>query len=121
MTHVADAASGLLDEGLARLEEQRLAMVARDAARLEAANAALSEWIEACRSGNENDEATAGSAPDRQLRELRGALDANAVLARRASLQAARGFAALTGAQPATYDDQGFGAARAARRGVFSA
>ncbi|MCO5099814.1 MAG: hypothetical protein M9885_02775 [Burkholderiaceae bacterium] len=121
MTRVAAAAPDLLDEGLARLEEQRLAMIARDAARLEAANAALSEWIGACRSGNEDVEATARSARNRRLRELRGALDANAVLARRASLQAARAFTALAGSQPTTYDDQGFGAARAARRGVFSA
>jgi len=116
VNHVADAAPGLLDEGLARLEEQRLAMLARDAARLEAANAALAEWIDACRGGK----AAAASDPARRLRELRGALYANAVLARRSSLQASRALASLTGSEPATYDDLGRQATRVARRGAFS-
>jgi hypothetical protein len=113
-----------LDEGRLLLEEQRDAMLARDADRLEAANARLSAWIAACRQAP--DRAASGLAgPRRDLppaaHDLRVALDANAALARRSALLASRALDALADAEPRTYDDEGWIRGAARRRATYSA
>ncbi|MBN9460985.1 MAG: hypothetical protein J0H00_07135 [Burkholderiales bacterium] len=106
-------------DGLALLEEQRQAMLARDADRLEAANARLSAWIAACRQAPvEGAGAAAELAPLRP--QLGAALEANALLAQRAAQQALRAFDALV-APEHTYTDRGLARANAPRRGAFSA
>lgn len=132
-----------LDEGLALLEEQREAMLARDADRLEAANSRLSAWIAGCRRGAEgfaagragsvraeeagrSEEAVraggamrAGGGPQalpEQAYALRLALDTNAALARRCALQASRALDALGAPESRTYTDEGVTRAAAARR-----
>lgn len=113
-----------LDEGRLLLEEQRDAMLARDADRLEAANARLSAWIAACRQAP--DRVASGLAgPRRDLppaaHDLRVALDANAALARRSALRASRALDALADAEPRTYDDEGWIRGAARRRATYSA
>lgn len=106
-------------DGLALLEEQRLAMLARDPDRLEAANTRLTAWIAACRQACTGDAGTA--APSAPLpHALHAALAANALLARRAGQQALRAFDALV-APDATYTERGLARANAPRRGAYSA
>ncbi|MCD6674787.1 MAG: hypothetical protein LT106_18295 [Burkholderiaceae bacterium] len=117
MTAGVRAAAPSLDDGLALLEEQREAMLARDADRLEDINARLSGWIAACRK--------APAAPDARIAErlhaLRAALDSNSTLARRSALQASRALGALLGPAPRLYTDEGLTNSPAHRRGVRSA
>lgn len=117
MTEPARAAQPSLDDGLALLEEQRCAMLARDADRLDAVNARLSAWITGCRNAS-----LAGDAPlAHRLAELRHALDANSVLARRSALQASRALGALVAPDSHVYDDEGMTQAPTGRREAFSA
>lgn len=131
------------DEGLVLLEEQRDAMLARDADRLEAANTRLSAWIAACRrapeavaAGDAGSVRAGGSVPaggslhaadalhalPEYAHALRLALDTNAALARRSALQASRALEALGAPEPRTYTDEGVARAAATRRGdVYSA
>ncbi len=132
MTDAGPRAQAPLEDGLALLEEQREAMLARDPARLEAANVRLSAWIAACR---QDGQAPGASADTRSpalpatpatpgspiLRALQTALGANARLAQRSSMQAARAFDALVRPEAAPYTDEGRTPARAPRRGVVSA
>lgn len=103
MTTSVHAAAPSLDDGLVLLDEQRAAMLARDADRLEEVNARLSAWIAACR--------RAATLPDARategLRELRAALDSNSTLARRSALQASRALGALLGPDSRLYTEQG--------------
>lgn len=115
MTEGSRAKAAPLDEGLALLEEQRLAMLARDAQRLDDVNARLSAWIAACRRVARN------ADPAVRLVPLRVALDANAALARRSALQASRALGALLGSDARLYTEEGLTPAPAHRREVRSA
>ncbi|HEY0878314.1 MAG TPA: hypothetical protein VGE10_07650 [Zeimonas sp.] len=118
MTGSVRAAAPSLDDGLALLEEQRAAMLARDANRLEDANARLSRWISDCRSAG----TLSGADTTGHLHAMRGALDSNSTLARRSALQASRALGALLGPESGLYTDEGMTpAAPAHRRGVRSA
>jgi len=117
MTESPRVAQPSLDDGLALLEEQRCAMLARDADRLDAVNARLSAWIAGCRNAS-----LAGDArPAHRLGELRGALDTNSLLARRSALQASRAFGALVAPDSHVYDDEGMTRTPTGRREAFSA
>ncbi len=115
MTEGSRAEEAPLDEGLALLEEQRLAMLARDAERLDEVNARLSAWIAACR------HVARDADPTARLLPLRVALDANAALARRSALQASRGLGALLGPDAPLYTEEGLTPAPAHRREARSA
>lgn len=117
MTEAPRAAQASLDDGLALLEEQRCAMLARDADRLDAVNARLSAWIAGCR---DTAQAVDAGLAD-PLPELRQALDTNAMLARRSALQASRAFGALVAPDSRIYDDEGLAQAPSGRREAFSA
>jgi hypothetical protein len=105
----------VLQEGLALLDEQHQAMLARDADRIEAANVRLSAWIAACRQASVD----AGSTAD--LPRLRAALVANAGLSQRAAQQAMRAFEALVAPEQRTYTDQGLLRQASLRRQTSSA
>lgn len=115
MTGGSRLPQAVLQEGLALLDEQRQAMLARDAGRVEAANDRLSAWIAACRQAS----GYAGSTAD--LPRLRAALEANAVLSQRAAHQAMRAFEALVAPEQHTYTDQGLLRQASLRRQVSSA
>jgi len=117
MTQPARAAQPLLDDGLALLDEQRRAMLERDADRLDAVNARLSAWIADCRNAS-----SAGQThPADRLLELRDRLDANSLLARRSALQASRALGALVAPDSRIYDDEGMTRTPIGRREAFSA
>lgn len=115
MTERSRAHETLLNDGVALLDEQRSAMLARDAQRLDEVNARLSAWIRACRN------AAAGSDRTQDLLALRAALDANATLARRSALQASRAIGALLGPDARLYTVEGLARTPAHRREVRSA
>lgn len=117
MTAELRVAAPSLDDGLALLEEQRQAMLARDADRLDDVNARLSEWIAACRKAPAAPEARKAE----RLQALRAALDSNATLARRSALQASRALGSLLGPEPRLYTDEGMTRIPARRREVRSA
>jgi len=114
MTGSPRAEAAPLDEGLALLEEQRQAMLARDPDRLNEINARLSSWIAACRG------ATRPAADARRL-PLQPALDANASIAHRSALQASRALGALLGPDARLYSEEGVESAPTRRREVRSA
>lgn len=124
----ASTAADALEYGLALLDEQRDAMLARDTARLEAANARLATWITACREASTHS-GVAANAPSAQsdpglagrLRAIRTALDANSTLARRSALQASRGLDALIAPESRTYTDEGLTRGPSVRRETLSA
>ncbi len=117
MTEPGRAVEPSLDDGLALLEEQRCAMLARDADRLDAINARLSAWIAGCRNAS-----LAGDARlAHHLDELRGALETNSLLARRSALQASRALGALVAPDSHVYDDEGMTRTPTGRRDAFSA
>ena len=70
-------------------------------------------WIAGCRN--------ASQGTDTRLAELRQALDANSLLARRSALQASRALGALVAPDSRTYDDEGMTQAPTGRREAFSA
>lgn len=111
----------LLLDGLEVLEDQRQAMLARDDARLEAANVRLAAWIEACRSSEPAKRPHAGAFDRVALGRLQAALGVNAALARRGASHATRALGALVEAAPQTYDDEGRTAATLPRRTGLSA
>lgn len=117
MTQTDRAAQSLLDDGLALLDEQLRAMLARDPDGLDAVNARLSAWIADCRNASLADDARQA----RRLGELRDALDANSLLARRSALQASRAFGALVAPDSRIYDDEGMTPTPTGRREAFSA
>lgn len=113
---IESLSDALLHDGLDVLEEQRQAMLARDDARLEAANLRLVAWIEACSVPRH------ASASGREaIGSLQTALGINAALARRAASQAARSLGALLDAAPRIYDDEGMAAPTLPRRAGLSA
>lgn len=116
MTARSGAAQSSLDDGLALLEEQRCAMLARDADRLDAVNARLSAWIAVCRDASQADTRLGD-----RLSGLRQALDANSLLARRSAQQASRALGALVAPDSRIYDDEGLAQAPTGRREAFSA
>lgn len=115
MTGDSRLPQAVLQEGLALLDEQRQAMLARDADRIEAANLRLSAWIAACR------QASGGADSTADLPRLRAALEANAVLSRRAAQQAMRAFEALVAPEQRTYTDEGLLRQASPRRQASSA
>lgn len=119
----ASTAPDALEYGLALLDEQRAAMLARDTARLDAANARLATWITTCREAFTHSGVAAQSDPGLagRLRALRTALDANSTLARRSALQASRGLDALIAPESRTYTDEGLTRGPSVRRETLSA
>ncbi len=115
MTGDSRLPQAVLQEGLALLAEQRQAMLARDADRIEATNLRLSAWIAACR------QASGGADSTADLPRLRAALEANAVLSRRAAQQAMRAFEALVAPEQRTYTDEGLLRQASPRRQASSA
>lgn len=112
----------LLHEGLDVLEEQRQAMLARDDARLEAANLRLAAWIEACRlPGPPKHAVRAAGFNCEAIGRLQTALGINAALARRGASHATRALGALVEATPQTYDGEGRAATTLPRRTSLSA
>ncbi len=80
--------SDALGEGLALILQQRTALLERDPAGIEDANARLLAWIQ-------DGDAGAGSLDPAGVRALRAALDLNSSLARQSALQAGRALDVL--------------------------
>lgn len=107
-------------EGLALLEEQRLALLGDDSVRLSHANIRLSGWIGALRDACARTP-YADAADEPTLRQLRDLLDANALLARRFHARTARALESMMPSARGTYDAQGLASGAVARRTTRSA
>lgn len=107
-----ESPSGALDEGLALILQQRAALLERDPAGIEDANARLLAWI--------RDGSASGLDPAR-IGPLRAALDLNSSLVRQSALQAGRALDVLLPTAAADhgsglYTPQGLAGAHPARR-----
>jgi len=92
--------SGALDEGLALILQQRAALLGRDPAGIEDANARLLAWIQDGNAGG------AGRLDPARIRVLRVALDLNSSLVRQSAQQAERALDVLL---PPSAADHGSG------------
>ncbi len=117
-----DSRDTTLRQGLDLLEEQRQAMLEHNADHLSAVNGRLSDWLASFRAGmRAPGPARAPNVADGRLRDLRAALDANAILARRSTLRTARALEALVPATRQNYTADGLASTSLPRRATRSA